>query len=386
MYDHIRLHLNHTFENDNERKKFCERYHLCEFNEHQSTYNNSTETGLKQCRGVYVKMRLSNRTSASLSNRSSTSLTDRKDFGDSRENRGLRVGARNDGGTQVDVGLMFSFSLHKFYNFSVPTVGEYLNWDDFSFGKANRAKTMFCDMFPMCDFSRAKVTTYEVGINIQLPRPPQEYMEQLRELRVKERNYPIVVDRHQKDYMQYGTFSKGRRIVYIWYDKTYEARSKMRSNLVRYVVPENILRCEKDNRVPIQKTMFFDLFKKEFQRLTANEFRKRFVDDIFFAERVPKVCQRNFPDLGKAKLAILEEILRDLRDLKDIRDAGERVFARIEKEYNAGMLPRRTYYRRVAEVKEVLALLPGLPKEVLNENVDYENDYKMAVRAKMEVL
>ncbi|GHT33147.1 hypothetical protein FACS189434_06580 [Bacteroidia bacterium] len=360
MYDHIRLHLNHTFEGDNERKEFCERYHLCEFNEHQLTYNNSTETGLKQCRGIYVKMRVSRNVSTLL----------------------------NDRDKKVEVGLIFSFSLHKFYNFSVPAVGEYLNWDDFSFAKANRAKTMFCDMFPMCDFSKAKVTTYEVGINIQLPRPPQEYMEQLRKLRVKERNYPIVVDRHQKDYMQYGTFAKGRRIVYIWYDKTYEARSKMRSNLVRYVVPENILRCEKDNRVPIQKTMFFDLFKKDFQRLTANEFRKRFLDDIFFAERVPKVCQRNFPDLGKAKLEILKEVLSPPTPLRgeSHTDRAERIFARLEKEYNAGTLPRRTYYRRVAEVKEVLALLPGLPKEVLNEGVDYENEYKCAVRAKMEVL
>lgn len=355
MYDHIRLQLPHTFKDDIERKYFCERYLMYEEVKQLHTYNNGAFKDLKQNRGIYIKLRTGTST----------------------------------GSVTIDAKITMSFSLHKFYNFTM--IGEYLNWDDFTFWKANRAKTLLLEFFPMLDFSRAKVTTYEVGINIQLPQCADEYFEQMRELQVKERTYPVIHDRHEREYKQYGTTTKGKRISYVWYNKTFEARSKMRSNLERYVVPENIMRCEKDNHIPIQQTMFFDLFKKDFQKLTANEFRKRFMDDIFFVQRVPKVCQNNLPNLSKPKLELLKEILgTSATSTGSVTCKGKIdisvILVRLEREYRSGKLPKRTYYRRVAEVKEVAAMIPHLPKEVQNEYIDYEKEYKEAVRAKMELL
>lgn len=358
MYDHIRLQLPHTFEDDTARKEFCERYLMYEEVKQLRSYNNGAFKDLKQNRGVYIKLRVTE----AISKQQSVS-------GKQQE---------------MEAKITMSFSLHKFYNFC--TLGEYLNWDDFTWWKANRAKTLLLDFFPMLDFSRAKVTTYEVGINIQLPQCPDEYFDKMRELQVKERTYPVIHDRHEKEYKQYGTTTKGKRISYVWYNKTFEARSKMRSNLERYVVPENIMRCEKDNRIPMQQTMFFDLFKKDFQKLTANEFRKRFMDDIFFVERVPKLCQNNLPELSKPKLELLKEILSPPKPPQKGGCNTECVLARLERDYRAGKLPKRTYYRRVAEVKEVAELIPHLPKDVQDEYIDYEREYKEAVREKMEAI
>lgn len=350
MYDHIRLQLPVVFKDETALRDFCERYLMYEEVKQLRSYNNGAFKDLKQNRGVYIKLRLGTSTSSV---------------------------------SGIEGKLTMSFSLHKFYNFCV--LGEYLNWDDFTWWKANRAKTLLLEFFPMLDFSRAKVTTYEVGINIQLPQCPDEYFDKMVELQVKERTYPVIHDRHEREFKQYGTTTKGKRISYVWYNKTFEARSKMRSNLERYVVPENIMRCEKDNRIPMHLTMFFDLFKKDFQKLTANEFRKRFMDDIFFAERVPKVCQKSFPKLSKPKLEILRELLNPQTPQKGVCNA-DCILARLEREYRAGKLPKRTYYRRVAEVKEVAEMIPTLPKSVQDEYIDYEREYKEAVREKMEMI
>ena len=355
MYDHIRLQLPVVFKEATDLKEFCDRYLMFEEVKQLRSYNNGAFKDLKQNSGVYIKLRLTEPRAKS-----------------------------QEAGACIEGKLTMSFSLHKFYNFCV--LGEYLNWDDFTWWKANRAKTLLMDFFPMLDFSRAKVTTYEVGINIQLPQCPDEYFDKMVELQVKERTYPVIHDRHEREFKQYGTTTKGKRISYVWYNKTFEARSKMRSNLERYVVPENIMRCEKDNRIPMQQTMFLDLFKKDFQKLTANEFRKRFMDDIFFAERVPKVCQKSFPKLSKPKLEILRELLTPLAPLAKGGCNVDCILARLEREYRAGKLPKRTYYRRVAEVKEVAEMIPNLPKDVQEEYTDYEREYKDAVREKMQVM
>lgn len=337
MYDHIKLRLPYPFKTEGERANFCERYGLCEVNDKLRTWNNADFKDLKQNRSVYIK---------------------------------LHVGDNPECGF-----ILFSFSLHKFYNLCL--YDEALNWDDFTFAKANRAKTLFCEFFPQIDFKAATVIKYEVGLNIQCSVEPERIMEQLDRMVVKDREYRIIEDRNQTEYKQYGTNQK-KRMVYTFYNKTYETRSKQRTKKEYYEVPENILRCEKDNRRLIKKTMFFELFKKDFQKLTKNEFRSRFVNDIFFKEMVPKSVPKVLEGLTRTENNILNDIL----------EKGEgRVEALFQASYNRGETPRRTFYRRKAEIKKIRGMLPELVRQIQDvQPIFFKEEYKKLITDKLNQL
>lgn len=337
MYDHIKLNIPYPFTTNEERDAFCARYGLFEVNDKLRTWNNADFKDLKQNRSVYIKLHVND-----------------------KPGRGF---------------IMFSFSLHKFYNICL--YEEALNWDDFTFAKANRAKTLFCEFFPQVDFKKATVIKYEVGLNIQCSVEPERIMEQLDKIVVKDREYRIIEDRNQTEYKQYGTNQK-KRIVYTFYNKTYEARSKQGSKKEYYEVPENLLRCEKDNRRPIKKTMFFDLFKKDFQQLTKSEFRCRFINDIFFKETVPKLVPKFLKELTRTENVIFNDILAG---------GSEKVQNKLQAEYERGKIARNTYFRRKREIKKVAGLMPKLIKKLQEEEpIFFEEEYRELILSKLNTL
>lgn len=338
MYDHIKIQLPYPFTTDEEREAFCIRYGLYEVNDKLRIWNNADFKDLKQNRSIYIRLH------------------------ESPENRAGYI--------------IFSFSLHKFYNICI--YGESLNWDDFTFAKANRAKNLFCEFFPGIDFVQAVVTKYEVGLNVECSTEPEKIMEQLDRIVVKGRENRIIEDRNQTEYKQYGSNQK-RKVVYTFYNKTFETRSKQKKNTRDYYeVPENILRCEKDNRRPIRKTMFFDLFKKDFQQLTKNEFRQRFVKDLFFKEIVPKSVPKTLAGLTRTENRLFNDILEKGKGkVTDILQAS----------YDRGDIPRRTYYRRKQDIEKLISKMPELIR-ILQEQqtLFFEEEYKQILLNKLETL
>jgi hypothetical protein len=339
MYDYIKLRIPYSFKNADEQAAFCTRYGLHEVNEVLKIWNNADFKDLTQNRGIYVRLQQKR-----LEDRSGT--------------------------------VTLSFSLHKFYNLCM--IREGLNWDDFTFAKANRAKNLLCKFFPMLDFSQAVVTKYEVGLNVQCSVKPELIMAQIERIVVKGREYRIIEDRSQPENKEFGSHMKNKRIIYNFYDKTYEALSKQKSYKMYYVIPENILRCEKDNHRLSQKTMFFDLFKKEFQQRTRNEFRQRFVSDIFFKEIVPTQVPKIIDGLTRTENKIFNDILMMGQD---------EVLKALEARYGRGETPRNTYFRRKREIKKVVEQFPELIKKLQEtETIFFEEDYKQLVLGKLSML
>ena len=242
MYDNIRLLLPYPFKTENDLNTFCKRFGLFVKDEKKGILHNKGYETLEQNRGIYIRLEMP---------------------------------------TQKRKGnVAFSFSLHKFYN-SSQNKG-LSNFNDFSFKQANEAYKMLTELMPI-DVSKAVVKKYEVGINIATTGNPDDYMKELNLVKVKDREMRIIEDLHYREYKQYSTHKdKGKRIVYIFYNKTFEARSKQKDPDKRDNIPDNILRAEKDNRRPMEKIYFSQLFNPAFQQLTKNEFRKRFVSDLHY--------------------------------------------------------------------------------------------------------
>ncbi len=242
MYDNIRILLNYPFKTDAEFNQFCTRFDVFVKDDKKGILHNKGYEGLKQNSGIYIRLE--------------TPTEKRKG------------------------NIAFSFSLHKFYN-SAQKKGLF-NYNDFGFEQANQAYKMFRELMPI-DVSGAVVKKYEVGINIATNEDPDSYMKELNLIKVKDREMRIIEDLHYREYKQYSTHKdKGKRIVYIFYNKTFETRSKIKDPDKRETIPDNILRVEKDNRRPMEKILFRQLFSPEFQQLTKNEFRSRFVSDLYY--------------------------------------------------------------------------------------------------------
>jgi hypothetical protein len=230
----------------------------------------------------------------------------------------------------------------------------------------------------MLDFSKAIVKQYEVGLNVECNDNPDLIMEQIDRIVVKKREYRVLEDRSQTEYKQYGTNRK-KRGVYNFYNKTFEADSKHKNKEKQYyVVPDNILRIEKDNRIPVKKIMFLDLFKKEFQELTKNEFRQRFIADIFFKEIVSKRVSKDLECLSKPENRLLTDILENGED---------KVLSMLQLKYKHGDISRASFFRRKQEIKKIMAHLPEYVR-LLEESVTmfYEGYYKDIVIDKLEKL
>lgn len=263
MYDNIRIVAPYPFESEPERETFCTRFNLFVKDEKKGILHNKGYEGMKQNKGLYIKIELP--------------TTGRKGS------------------------FALSFSLHKFYNSMVNN--ELYNYDNFDFDKANTAFKLLTDLLKI-DLSRAAVKAFEVGVNIITPSDPDQYLSELNRITVNGRQMRILEDLHYKEYKQYSTNKdKDKRIVYIFYNKTFEARSKQKDIVKRENIPDNVLRIEKDTTRPMEKIYFGQLFAPNFQRMTKHEFKERFVSDLAFKTHYIKT-----KDISKVQLELIKSI------------------------------------------------------------------------------
>lgn len=244
MYDNLRLMMSEPFRSETEREGFISRFALFVKDEKKGIYHNKGYETLSQNKGIYIRFEV---------------------------------------GTGLGRGrIVLCFSLHKFYN--AMRTGRLFNYNRFGFDEATEASRMLCGLLGL-DLSEAVVKKYEIGINIHTEKPPETYMRELDFIGIKGRQYRIIEDRKHKEYKLYGTHSeKGKRIVYLFYDKTYEARSKLKDETRRLEVPENILRVEIDVQRPTEKILFSRLFDPVYQSMLKREFRQRFTCDLHYKE------------------------------------------------------------------------------------------------------
>lgn len=244
MYDNIRLIMSEPFRKESDRAAFLSRFALFVKDEKKGIYHNKGYETLEQNKGIYIRL---------------------------------------ETGTGLGFGrLSLSFSLHKFYN--AMRYGTLFNYNGFSFAEANKAGRQLSGLLGF-DLSEAVVKKYEVGINISTEKVPEAYMKELDYIAIKGREYRIIEDRKHTEYKLFGTHSeKGKRIVYLFYDKTYEARSKLRNPARREEVPANILRIEMDVQRPSEKILFGRLFDSSYQGMLLREFRQRFLFDLHYKE------------------------------------------------------------------------------------------------------
>ncbi len=234
MYDNIKLSIDVTFD-ETRRDEFCKRFGLCTKNEKLQIWHNKDERNLKQNLGVYMHLK-------------KTKLT-------------------------------LEFSLHKVYNYKV--FDKQFNYNDFDFKQARKAAGWLDEMFNQYfDIMQAAVKKYEVGINVLTSESPDLYLQELKQINVGARILLITHDRHYKEFKQYGTHcDKDKRVIYIFYNKTFEVRSKSKA-IDRAAVPENILRLEKDNKRLFEKILFARLFDTDFKKHTIKEYKQRFCNDL----------------------------------------------------------------------------------------------------------
>lgn len=248
MYDNIKLILDNPFDTPAGRDKFTARFGLFVKDEKKGILHNKGYETLEQNHGLFMTLQLP---------------TDRR-----KET------------------LSVCFSLHKFYN-SMTGKG-YINYNDFTFEDAGRAFHLLTGLLGI-GIGRAVVRKYETGINVITGHSPDEYMKELDFMEIRGKKLRILEDVNQKEYKQYCTNrNKDRRIVYIFYNKTFEARSKIKgpggsqTEIRRANIPGNIMRIEQDNKNPISKIRFSDLFDPLIQQQIKHEFKERFIADLHY--------------------------------------------------------------------------------------------------------
>jgi hypothetical protein len=282
MYDNIRLLLPYPFICETEKDTFCSRFNLFVKDEKKGILHNKGYEGLEQNKGIYIKIELPT------------------------ENR--------------KGSFTLSFSLHKLYN--AMKYRHLYNYNDFSFENANEANKLLTDLIKI-DLRFAIVKQYEVGINITTPLEPDDYMKELNHITVNGRKMRILEDLHYKEYKQFSTNkNKDKRIVYIFYNKTFEARSKTKDKEKRGNVPDNILRIEKDIHRPTEKLYFNQLFESNFQQLTKQEFKQRFVEDLECKKYYVKTKEISNIQLDIIKCIDIKGVEQTLKEIKDRLDMG----------------------------------------------------------------
>jgi hypothetical protein len=263
MYDNIRLTMPYNFESEHERDIFCVRFGLFVKDEKRGIWHNKGYEALSQNKGIYIRIE------APTSNKKGN--------------------------------ISISLSLHKFYNKTVNN--EYFNYNDFSFEHASISYLALCELMPL-NIGTATVKAFEVGINIITPSDPDEFMKELSLINVKAREMRIIEDLHFKEYKQFSTHKdKDKRVIYIFYNKTFEAKSKIKDTEKRQAVPDNILRIEKDTHRPNEKILFSQLFDPLQQQIIKKEFEARFVSDLEYKSFYTKT-----KDVSKLQLEILQSI------------------------------------------------------------------------------
>lgn len=300
MYDNIRLLITYPFRDEPELNEFCRRFGIYVKDEKKGILHNKGYETLEQNRGIYIKIELP-----------------------TEKRRGT---------------ISLSFSLHKFFN---TTNGNGLyNFNDFTFSQANAAYKKMIEIMPF-DISKAVVKKYEVGVNVTTKTNPDDYMKELHIIMVRDRKMRILEDLHYKEYKQYSTHKdRGKRIVYIFYNKTFEARSKTKDPDKKKLIPDNILRVEKDNKRPFEKVFFSDLFTPYFQQLTKNEFKKRFTESLIY---------KTTPIKSKQITAKQLELWKMLKE-----KGREQTFNYIEHSLNSGSITREQYRYRIKMLNEII--------------------------------
>ena len=314
MYDNIKLSIDIEFTSEAEHHKFCNRFGMCTKNEKADIWHNKEERNLKQNLGVYMH---------------------------------LKKGK-----------LTLEFSLHKVYNFKI--LDKQINYNDFDFEQARTAGGLLTELFnPYFDITQAIVKKYEVGINVLTSESPIEYLKELKQINIGAKIMRIVEDRHYKEYQQFGTHTdKDKRVVYIFYNKTFEARSKSKP-IDRLTVPDNILRVEKDNKRPFEKILFYRLFEMDFTKLTVNEFMKRFCNDLVYKETSVKPKNMKQSDFEICK-NILENGLQEVKE-------------QCKKDYKEGRTIERTYYRHLQKIELLSKQTPEIETTISRRAIELNN-------------
>lgn len=299
MYDHIRLLMPYPFKSEHEKETFCVRFGVFVKDEKKGIIHNKGYETLEQNKGIYIRIELP-----------------------TEKRKG---------------NITLSFSLHKFYN-AMCKRGAY-NYDDFDFKKANEAYTHFTGLMNL-DFSTAIVKKYEIGINVITSGDPDEYMKELNRIKAKKGDMRIIEDLHFREYKQYSTNkNKDKRIVYIFYNKTFEVRSKIKDAEKRASIPENVLRIEKDYHRPMTKVYFDQLFDPIFQKAEKQDFYQRFVIDMVYKEIPVKT-----PGITGKQLSVWN----------DIQDRGEAGASKgYEVQFKQGAITRKQYRYLLQIVQEI---------------------------------
>ena len=294
MYDNIKLSLGVSFENEAKRDEFCARFGLSTKNEKLNIWHNAAEKNLKQHKGVY--MHLKNNT------------------------------------------LTLEFSLHKVYNYYVHKKS--FNYNDFDFKEANEAAARLVELFnPYFDITQAVVKKYEVGINVLTSESPDLYLRELKQVNVNAKILPIKEDIHYKEYKQFSTQrDKDKRVIYIFYNKTFEARSK-KKEVERANIPENVLRVEKDNKRPIEKILFARLFDIDFQKLTINEFKQRFCNDLEY--KGTPIKPENMSNADFETLCLIHE------------NGADGAREKYKRKFEAGNISKQWHYKKMQAVERL---------------------------------
>ncbi|MDR0420430.1 MAG: hypothetical protein LBH30_03140 [Prevotellaceae bacterium] len=313
MYDNIKLSIDVAFD-ETRRDEFCTRFGLCTKNEKLKIWHNKDEKNLKQNLGVYMHLK-------------NTKLT-------------------------------LEFSLHKVYNYKL--FDKQFNYNDFDFKQARKAAGWLDEMFNQYfDIMQAVVKKYEVGINVLTSENPIEYLQELKQINVGTRILRIEEDIRYKEYQQYSTHrDKDKRVIYIFYNKTFEVQSKSKK-IDRANVPENILRLEKDNKRLFEKILFSRLFDTDFKKHTIKEYKQRFYNDLVYRETQVKP-----KDMRQSDFDICKNIIEN--GLQAVRE-------QYKKDYKEGRTIERTYYRRLQKIERLSKQTDEIKTEISRRAAELNN-------------
>jgi len=314
MYDNIRLLLKNPFTDNQTRDAFCTRFELETKNEKLNIYHNKGCSNLSQNKGIFLKLTENN--------------------------------------------LTIRLSLHKFYNYDL--YGKPFNYNDFSFKDAKKAAEKLRQMFePYIDIMQATVKEYEVGANVITSENPELYLKELKQMNVYTKVLRIEEDIYYKEYQQYGTNrDKDKRIIYIFYNKTFEARSKAKE-ADRSNIPENVLRFEKDNRRPVEKIKFKRMFENDFIQLTIKEFKQRFANDLEYKGILKK--PENMTKTEYNLLCLIHE------------KGADGAKAHLKNDLYNGIIKKSCYYETLRIIDKISGVLPTVEITVTRHAAELNN-------------
>ena len=320
MFDNVRLKLKHKFSPD-ELETFCSRHNLAK-EQTANVYSNRALKNLTQNKGIYIKVEPAN------------------------------------GVVKIEC------SLHKLYNET--TSGKRQNWNDFNFEQAQTAADWLQSWLGL-ELQAAKVVRFELGINIECDHPPETYMKQLDCITVNNRAMRILEDPKYKEYKAYSTNrSKDKRIVYVFYDKTFEARTKYTASEDKKSVPDNILRIEMKYK-RVSGLEFKELMNRAFKLELLKEFAQRFTEGLKFITQ-----QRNPPKLTPKQFELYKALKRHGKN-KEVAASKE--------DYKAKRISKRQYYYKLHLIEKLMEITEDL--EVVSGEIE---ELQGKIRTKIERL